>query len=630
MEGIHFGTIMGVLPMMEKPRFERMLFRATRGNCLVRFSDVSTPLADPVTGEDVSLTVFMVVFRSTLIETKVRKIVDAFDGHAYDIADFNNALSVKRAYSRVMLELEDSERVLKVNIDKCEEVLRQVAHYMRVWRWTVTKEKAVFDVFNKFRPVSAGNMYGEGWVLTESLDDLRTAIDEVHRGKESTGYMEIMAKPWPMPPTHFHTNEFTSITQVVVDTYGVPTYKECNPAVFTLVTFPFQFGIMFGDFGHAIFITLAATYFLVRSKYLKKHGMNEIISMIFSGRCMIILMGIYAMYVGFLYNDQFSLGVDWFGSTWSFPNDAQKGVWSGRVYPVGMDPVWHDKENALLFYNSFKMKFAVIFGISQMILGVVLKFMNTVYHKNWVDFWCEAVPQMVFMLTFFGWMIVLIVVKWLINWDERMAGNVKGLCNPPSLINTLINFALKPGSVSDKLFIGQDTIQFWLLIAMVASVPWMLLIKPIILASKKHEEEPETELMKNPTLPHYEAEPTSFMELFIFQGIETIEYCLGCISHTASYLRLWALSLAHSQLSEVFWNKIMQPGIDSGNPIMLYLLFIFFALATLGVLLVMDALECYLHALRLHWVEFQNKFYAGKGYKFAPLNFHDLLVGENW
>lgn len=434
--------------MMEKPRFERMLFRATRGNCLVRFSDVSTPLADPVTGEDVSLTVFMVVFRSTLIETKVRKIVDAFDGHAYDIADFNDALSVKRAYSRVMLELEDSERVLKVNIDKCEEVLRQVAHYMRVWRWTVTKEKAVFDVFNKFRPVSAGNMYGEGWVLTESLDDLRTAIDEVHRGKESTGYMEIMAKPWPMPPTHFHTNEFTSITQVVVDTYGVPTYKECNPAVFTLVTFPFQFGIMFGDFGHAIFITLAATYFLVRSKYLKKHGMNEIISMIFSGRCMIILMGIYAMYVGFLYNDQFSLGVDWFGSTWSFPNDAQKGVWSGRVYPVGMDPVWHDKENALLFYNSFKMKFAVIFGISQMILGVVLKFMNTVYHKNWVDFWCEAVPQMVFMLTFFGWMIVLIVVKWLINWDERMAGNVKGLCNPPSLINTLINFALKPGSVS--------------------------------------------------------------------------------------------------------------------------------------------------------------------------------------
>lgn len=695
---MRFSSITGVVSTEEKARFERMIFRATRGNCFVRFAPIKQPITDPETGELLEKSVFIVFYKSLSIETKLKKICDAFMAHRYTLPDMDDSPSVDKMMTENAQELVDSRTVLLKNQDTRFRLCQMLAKSTEKWTWIVLKEKAIYHSLNMFKADVAGMLRGEGWVLSCSIEEAKLAVNNAHANMDlrDSSLVESVPKPWPTPPTHFTTNKFTYGYQEFVNTYGIPRYREANPALFTAATFPFLFGVMYGDIGHGSFLFAGGLYLLWNEQANDKAKLGEMAAGMHAGRYMITMMGFFAVYAGFIYNDMFALGLNLFRSRYYFAGQDAGGVEEGAiaapvadygepetVYPFGLDPIWHVSSNELLFFNSFKMKLSVILGIFQMFAGTCLKGANAIYFGEKYDFLYEFLPMVAFASSLFVYMVVLIFMKWSINWNSRMLsatcldmegdewgsslyegewvecvfgdddgnnynglctpsgfsctdysdtaekcplgyGGTGGGCQPPNLITTLINIALAPGDVDEPMYAGQAGIQNILLAVAFISVPVLLFAKPYFLnkdmeaaaASHGHGHDEEGEEGGD--------EHGDFGEIVIHQAIETIEFVLGMVSNTASYLRLWALSLAHSQLATVFWEKAMLTTLKM-NFFAAFIGFGVFAGTTCGVLLMMDVLECFLHALRLHWVEFQNKFFKADGVRFAPYSFKQII-----
>ena len=153
---------------------------------------------------------------------------------------------------------------------------------------------------------------------------------------------------------------------------------------------------------------------------------------------------------------------------------------------------------------------------------------------------------MIFLQAIFGYLTFAIIFKWCSDWST---------VQPPSLLNMLIYMFLSPGKIvnDEYLFEGQATVQIALLALALIAVPWMLLVKPIY-KLYKHKHSPYQPIGEHGAQVEAEGsehgedgEEFQFGEIMVHQVIHTIEFCLGCISNTASYLRLWALSLAHAR-----------------------------------------------------------------------------------
>jgi V-type H+-transporting ATPase subunit a len=90
--------------------------------------------------------------------------------------------------------------------------------------------------------------------------------------------------------------------------------------------------------------------------------------------------------------------------------------------------------------------------------------------------------------------------------------------------------------------------------------------------------------LEEATRAYKQSDSHDLQEVWIHQLIETIEFVLGTISNTASYLRLWALSLAHSQLADVFYEKLIQNSVEKGEWYIMFFILPMYLTANFGIL----------------------------------------------
>ncbi|XP_042958855.1 V-type proton ATPase subunit a1-like isoform X6 [Carya illinoinensis] len=585
--------------------------------------------------EQVEKTVFVVFFSGEQAKSKILKICEAFGASFYPVPE---DITKQRQITReVSSRLDELEVTLDAGIRHRNKALASIGVHLVKWISMVRREKAVYDTLSMLNfDVTKKCLVGEGWCPIFAKAQLQAALQRATFDSNSqVGIIYHVMDAAESPPTYFRTNKFTNAFQEIVDAYGVARYQESNPSVYTVITFPFLFAVMFGDWGHGICLLLGALVLIARESKLGTQKLGSFMEMLYGGRYVLLLMSLFSIYCGLIYNEFFSVPYHIFGLSAYKCRDTtcSEAKTTGLVkyqdpYAFGVDPSWRGSRSELPFLNSLKMKMSILLGVAQMNMGIILSYFNARFFGSSLDIRYQFVPQIIFLNSLFGYLSLLIIIKWCTG-------------SQADLYHVMIYMFLSPTEDlgENQLFWGQRPLQIILLLLAMIAVPWMLFPKPFIL-KRLHTERfqgrtygilatSETDLEVEPDSARHYDEDFNFSEVFVHQMIHSIEFVLGAVSNTASYLRLWALSLAHSELSTVFYEKVLLLAWGYDNLVIRLVGLAMFAFATAFILLMMETLSAFLHALRLHWVEFQNKFYHGDGYKFRPFSFATLTEDED-
>ncbi len=192
-----------------------------------------------------------------------------------------------------------------------------------------------------------------GWVPTAALEDLTSKLKEASR--------EVLIETVTTERSGHHTNVPVALTQnkwlkpiqMLVGTYGHPSYGELDPTLLMAFTFPLLYGAMFGDFGQGLFMLVVGI--LMHNKIILKSMQSLGLLIAYCGASAAIFGRLYGSIFGF------------------------EGHLVEEYLPFHFEPLWISPMENILHVLSI----AIDAGIVILIFGFLLSMFNNIRSRDW-------------------------------------------------------------------------------------------------------------------------------------------------------------------------------------------------------------------------------------------------------
>ena len=317
-----FNTLAGIIKAEDEVKMKRMIFRVSRGRASPSFFELSMSKS---TGKDevekVTKKIFLIFSpggQENILMQKLIKVCDIYGASRFNIPKTEE---MRSEIVQLNSDISEKEGYLKSSKTLLEDFLREKigsnapGDYKEskydLYKNYIKKQKYLFHELNKCI-LTDNFIEGEVWVTEENFPKVEEEIKRLSSDLSMTANFSDSYSKNATPPTHIKTNELSWVYQEITNAYGVPRYGEVNPSLYSIITFPFLFGIMFGDIGHGGLLLLFALYLVFKHDEIKKS--DSPLKLALKARYILLLMGISAHYMGWMYNDFLSIPINLFGT----------------------------------------------------------------------------------------------------------------------------------------------------------------------------------------------------------------------------------------------------------------------------------------------------------------------------